>query len=333
MVAVRIVLASGHRYDPTVARRRAVWILIAAGILAVLALWAAAFAFILPGGGGFYGEYEERVIKEGSQDKVVLIDVLGEITSVPAGPLTEAATDDAITSQLDQAVEDPEVVGVILDLDTPGGSVVASDNIYRKVLDLRTKGKPVVALMEEVAASGGYYISAAANEVVANPTTITGSIGVIILIPNVEEAANKLGIRPIVIKSGPHKDIASPFRDIPPDELEILKGLIDEAYTQFVQVVASGRKMDEGRVREIADGRILTGNQAKSLGLIDHLGGLDLALGRVRALAESPRASLVRYQRAFGLGDLFASLGAGRNSISQELVSELRPGLKYLWLP
>ncbi|MGH2770521.1 MAG: S49 family peptidase, partial [Actinomycetota bacterium] len=153
-----------------------------------------------------------------------------------------------------------------------------------------------------------------------------------------EKAADKLGIRPMVFKSGPHKDLASPFRTPTPEEEAILQGVIDEAYGQFVAAVASGRKMAEARVREIADGRIYTGAQARSLGLVDHLGGRDLALRRARELAKAPRARLVRYTRSPGLlGSLVGIRGASLSGLLPErargLGIDLTPGLKYLWLP
>jgi protease-4 len=192
----------------------------------------------------------------------------------------------------------------------------------------------VVALMEDVAASGGYYIAAGANEVVANGSTLTGSIGVILMVPNVQRAADKLGIEPVVIKSGPYKDIASPFRQMTPEEHQILQALIDEAYAQFVSVVAAGRRLDPARVREIADGRVYTGRQAKELGLIDHLGGRDRAFARARALGRAPRASLVRYERRPGLLGTFLGVAAGLGpKLPAGVDVELRPGLKYLWIP
>lgn len=303
-------------------------------VLLLGGLWVAAVT--LPGrAGGGAARWEEEVLEEGGPKKVAVVTLFGEITADP-DTRADGAGAGKVTSQLEQAIEDGDVAAVLLDLDTPGGTVVGSDLILRKVREVRRAGKPVVGLMQEVAASGGYYVAAGADEVVANPSTLTGSIGVILVVPNVERAADKIGIQPVVIKSGPHKDIASPFREMTPEERAILQGVIDEAYAQFVGVVAEGRKLAEPRVRELADGRIYTGAQAKEAGLVDHLGDRDLAFRRATELGRAPGASLVRYVRKPGL--LEDVLGLPRRITAGEVLREglgidLRPGLKYLWLP
>ena len=211
-------------------------------------------------------------------------------------------------SQLEQAAEDERVKAVILEVDSPGGSVVASDEMHGAIRDFKQEtGKPVVVCMKETAASGGYWISTAADEVVANPATLTGSIGVILPLTNMEEAEKKLGIKQEVVKSGEFKDIGSSSRQITPEEREIFQALIDENYDQFVKVIAQGRDMPEGEVRRIADGRIYTGLQAESLGLVDGLGDLDEAAEASRRLAKIDGAEVVRYGKMPGL---FESLQA-----------------------
>ena len=259
------------------------------GIVVVLsALWVAAvtisgFSSGLSGGSS---EYEEEVLVEGdSADKVAMINVVGEIFSDPAGGV-DGATDTNIVKQLELANDDPDVKAVILNLETPGGTVVASDNIYNKVLKVDGK-KPVIALMNDVAASGGYYIAAGAREIVAHPSTWTGSIGVIAMIPNLEETAGKVGVKLNVVKSGAFKDLGSPFRPMTEAELAIFQTLIDEAYGQFVDVVAKARGLTPERTRELADGRIYSGNQAKGLDLVDHLGNQELAFRRACGTADS----------------------------------------------
>lgn len=323
------------------AAKKTRWIiLVIVGVLIVGGLWAAAFALAGGAGGdGFFGptigEWEEEVLVEGTGDrKIAMVPVFGEIFSDPQG-FTPGASDENITSQLDQALDDPAVSAVILELDTPGGSVVPSDIIYRRARDLSAAGKPVVALMEDVAASGGYYIAAGADEIIANPATITGSIGVIMFVPNLEGTAEKLGVEPIVIKSGRLKDIGSPFRDMTQQELQIFQGIIEEAFEQFLAAVADGRGMSVEEVREVADGRIYTGNQAEELGLVDTLGDRETAFQTAMELAGAPDSTLVRYGRTpglfEGLGGFTAELGI--DSVADELGIPLRPGLKYLWLP
>lgn len=279
-------------------------------------------------------KWEQETIVRGDEKKIAMVSVEGEITTT-LDPFAAGASDAAIVSQIDQALDDRSVVGIIVHLDTPGGGVVASDAISRKVREADAK-KPVVALMDETAASGGYYIAASAREIVANPSTLTGSIGVIMIVPNVSRAADKLGIEPMVIKSGPYKDLASPFRDMTEEDRNILQGIINEAYDQFVGTVATGRELDPGKVREIADGRVYTGKQAKDLGLVDRLGDQTLALDRARDIAGAPKAGLVRYHRTNILRTLLgASAKAldGNKAIRDALGIDTSPGLKYLWLP
>jgi protease-4 len=324
------------------AEGRGKWVAIILAIVIVAFLWigAIAYFFISAAGGGRardgFREYEELVIEEGDDDKVAMIELSGVITSELAGPPGTAINDDEVAKQLKQAREDDSVVAVILDIDTPGGEVVASDNIYRQIQKLTKAKKPVIALMGATAASGGYYVSAAADEVVANSETLTGSIGVILTVFNVEGAAEKLGINETVIKSGPHKDIASPFRTIPPEEQAILQGLIDEAFNKFIDIVAEGRELERSKVVELADGRVYSGKQAQDLGLVDHLGDQDTAFGRAKARAKSRDATLVKYERSVGLGDLLSPLGGvlgQRSTLEQQTGIELRPNLKYLWIP
>lgn len=317
------------------ANKRLRWVLLGFVIALVLGGLSIAVLSIVGGVAAGGGRWEEAVIERGGPEKVAMITLSGEI-SASIEPFADDATAPRITAQLDQALKDPKVVSVILRLDTPGGAVVASDIVYRKVRELGREGKPVVALMEDVAASGGYYIAAGAREIVANPATLTGSIGVIMVIPNLEKAADKLGIRPVVIKSGPLKDIGSPLRTMTPEEQAILQGIINEAYEQFVGAVAEGRKLNPERVRQIADGRVYTGKQAKELGLVDRLGDRSLALERARKLGLSSDATLVAYRRRPSL--LRALLGMDLRLRGPELLEKglgvgNLPGLKFLWLP
>ncbi|MGH2720335.1 MAG: signal peptide peptidase SppA [Actinomycetota bacterium] len=303
-------------------------------LLGIVSFFVLLVSIAFRSGGEPSREWDETVVVDGGPRKIAMVSVEGAITST-LDPFAGGATDTEAVSQIDQALDDPDVAGIIVHLDTPGGGVVASDAINRKVREADKK-KPVVALMDETAASGGYYIAAGAREIVANPATLTGSIGVIMVVPEVSEAAGKLGIEPIVIKSGPFKDIASPFRDMTPEDRAILQGVINEAYDQFVSVVAEGRSMDPARVREIADGRIYTGRQAKDLQLVDHLGDQQVALDRVRDLADAPDARLVRYGRTGLLNTLLgisAKASDGPRIVRDALGFDTSPGLKYLWKP
>jgi protease-4 len=183
-----------------------------------------------------------------------------------------------ITRQLRAIQRNPAVKAVVLRVESPGGEVVAADEIAQEIKRTREAGKKVVVSMGSLAASGGYYISAGADRILANPATTTGSIGVIGVIPNAQELLSTLGIQVQVIKSGPFKDEGSPFRPLTDEERAIFQRMIDEAYEQFVQVIAEGRKLDPARVREIGDGRVYTGLQARQLGLVDEFGDLRRAI-------------------------------------------------------
>jgi len=322
------------------ASKRTKWVLIVSVLILVIGgLYAAAFTLGGTfGGGGVAGDFEEEFVTEGASDqKVVLINVVGEIFSDPDG-LQEGASDTNIIRQLDQASEDTNVVAVILNLETPGGGVVASDTIYKKTLKIGVQGKPVVALMGDVAASGGYYIAAGAKEIVAHPATLTGSIGVIAFLPNFEKAAEKLGVEVTVLKSGALKDSGSPFRAMTDQEKALFQTLLDESYELFVQAVAKGRSLELSRVRELADGRAYSGQQAKGLGLVDHLGARETAFKRAKNLARAPDASLVRYSATYGFGDFLGVTSkffdrSALAGLKEELGLRRRPGVAYLWLP
>lgn len=322
------------------ARKTTKRILIALGIAALLgALWLTAL-FVsslsgsLPTGRAGQDFEEEFLVRGASGDKIAMINVVGEIFSDPENTAA-GASDTNIISRLRFAADDPDVTGIILNLETPGGGVLASDAIYSEVAEIAEE-IPVVALMGDVAASGGYYIAAGASEIVAHPYTWTGSIGVIATIPNVEEAAGKLGITMNVIKSGDLKDLGSPFRPLSDPERAIFQQLIDEAYNGFVAIVAEGRGLSEERTRELADGRIYSGLQAAELGLVDHLGDRDTAFERAQDLAGTPDASLVLYRPVVGLfDDLFNpfAIDSPAEEIAQELGVLRKPGAAYLWIP
>ncbi len=179
--------------------------------------------------------------------------------------------------QLKRFRKNKDVKAIVLRIDSPGGGVGPSQEIYAEV-KRTTRTKKVVASMGAIAASGGYYVAAAADHVVANPGTITGSIGVLMEFPNMEELFKKIGLSAVVLKSGDYKDTGSPLRKMTPKERELLQGFIDNVHQQFVTAVAEGRKMSEESVRAIADGRILSGEQAQKLGLLDSLGNMEDAI-------------------------------------------------------
>jgi protease-4 len=190
------------------------------------------------------------------------------------GPILEAKS---AVDEMKEYLSDPSIKAIVLRVDSPGGGVAASQEIFA-IVKRAASEKSVVVSMGSVAASGGYYISAPATRILANPGTITGSIGVILEIPNVQGLMDKVGVRTEVIKSGKHKDLASAFRTMNDEDRRVLQNVIDDVYEQFIEDVADARDLGVDEVRRMADGRIYTGRQALELGLIDELGGLEEAI-------------------------------------------------------
>ncbi len=188
--------------------------------------------------------------------------------------------------ELRKALKSKKVKAVLLRVNSPGGTVPMSQEIHEAVVQLKAAGKPVVVSMGDVAASGGYYISCAADKIVANPGTLTGSIGVIINLMNFKALADKVGVEPEVIKSGLFKDIASPYKKMTREERDILLALIMDSYDQFTTAIAEGRKIPIEKVKTIADGRIYSGRQAQKLGLVDELGSYSDALALLQTIAK-----------------------------------------------
>jgi len=225
--------------------------------------------------------------------------------------------------------ESPTVKAIVLRIDSPGGGVVPSQEIHDAVLRVREKhNKAVVASMGTVAASGGYYIAAATDRIIANPGTLTGSIGVIMELANLEGLLKKVGVESIVVKSGRYKDLGSPFRKMNEEDRHILQAVMDDVHTQFIEAVADGRSLDVADVRSLADGRVFTGRQAKDFKLVDDLGDLDDAI-RVAAdlggIEGEPK--IVEPKRRFSIRDLLESRLSG---MLPRLDFQTGVSLKYL---
>ncbi|OGD28970.1 MAG: hypothetical protein A2028_03835, partial [Candidatus Aminicenantes bacterium RBG_19FT_COMBO_59_29] len=231
-------------------------------ILIVIVLAAAGCAVRVD----FLGEsrmQEVLLLKSTAREKVLVVDVEGMISSMEPGSVFNREGDvlSRVYARLQMAAEDKLVRGIILRLDTPGGDVTSSDILYREVLKFRKKtGLPVVALMMGVAASGGYYVASACDAIIAHPSTITGSIGVISLFPDVEGLLSKVGVQVQVIKSGDLKDAGSPFRNLSEQEQRLFQGIIDELYERFLEVIHEKRKdtLSLEEIRQLADGRVYT---------------------------------------------------------------------------
>jgi protease-4 len=241
------------------------------------------------------------------------------------GPILDSKD---VIDELKTYVKDPSIKAIVLRIDSPGGAVAPSQEIYEEIRKAVTKKKVVVS-MGSVAASGGYYIAAPATRIVANPGTLTGSIGVIMEIPNVEGLMNKIGVKTEVIKSGRHKDIASVFRGIKKEEREILQGVLDNVHEQFIKAVAGGRKMLIEDVKRIADGRVFTGEQALKAGLVDEIGNLEDAIKSAAKLAGiKGEPAVVSKEERFSLIHML------RNKMPKEF-SDMVPSvkIKYMFAP
>ena len=198
------------------------------------------------------------------------------------GPIMDAR--DAVDA-IHAYQKDDRVRALVLRVDSPGGGVVASQEIHDAVVEFRESGRVVVTSMGTVAASGGYYVAAPSDLILANPGTLTGSIGVIMSMANFEGLLEKVGVQSVTIKAGKNKDIGSPFREMTAPERRILQGVIDDIHDQFIEAVARGRGREIAEIRPLADGRIFTGKQAVAEGLVDELGNLDTAIARAGELA------------------------------------------------
>jgi protease-4 len=284
---------------------------------------------------------EESTVEGSASDKVLLVDLSGVLAEEPLLTLETRPSVPLLArvrEELEKAEEDARVRAVVLRINSPGGTVTASDILYHEIMRFKERRKiPVVACILDVGASGGYYVALAADRIVVHPTTVTGSIGVLMLTVNASGLLEKIGVSASYVTSGEFKDMGSPFRSLRPEERAIFQGLIDQLYGRFVQLVARSRKLDEARVRAIADGRVHTATEAVGLGLVDRIGYLEDAIEMARTAAGLAEARVVTYHRprqyratiyssaetpppAAGLADLARLVFAG-------------PRFLYLWWP
>jgi protease-4 len=230
-----------------------------------------------------------------------------------------AETDDLVR-ELRQHRDNPSVRAVVIRINSPGGVVAPTQEVYDALLRVREAGKPVVASLGAVAASGGYYAAVAADQIYANPGTLTGSIGVIMQLANVDTLLKKVGVDFVVVKAGQFKDIGNPARPMTPEERRVVQSLLEDVHGQFIEAVARGRKLDRSAVVQFADGRVFSGTQALDLRMIDALGGLEDAVNAAAKLANLPTPPPVeRPRRKFSIFDLV------RNELGLALPAALLP--------
>src|SRR6516225_2488679 len=276
--------------------------------------------------------FREIVVERGTRlvsDRIALITMRGLISSSIPGNVSDSMVED-MRLALQQARDDSRVKAIVLEIDSPGGEVTAADQIYNAVTKARAR-KPVVVYMDSLAASGGYYIACGGKYLMANETTITGSIGVIIQTLNYEQLFNKVGLATVVFKSGQFKDMLNGARPITPEERELIQKFVMETYDRFLSVVSKERSLRVDMLRNgIADGRILSGKEALTDKLIDGLGQIEDAYAKAKQLANAPQATVVKYGPPFSLARLFRAFGGfgGDSKIELQLPKQLMPQLE-----
>ena len=290
---------------------------------------------------------EEETVEGSGDAKVLLMDLSGFLSDESTSTLLNLTAPPArvpllvrVREELKKATADEKVKALVIRVNTPGGTVTASDVIYRELeLFRREKPIPIIAVMMDVAASGGYYVSLAADTIVAHPTTVTGSIGVIMLTFNAEGLMQKLGVAANAVKSAERKDMGSPFRAMTPEERAIFQSVIDDLYRQFVAKVVERRKLPEATARTLADGRVYTADQALTNKLIDRIGYMPDAIDMARKAAGVDKAKVVVYHRPRQYRATYYAeaqqIEGGGLLTSGALGALTGPGPKflYLWMP
>ena len=276
--------------------------------------------------------FREIVVERGPRmgpDRVALITLRGLISSSIPGNVSDSMVED-LRLALQQAREDTRVKAIVLEIDSPGGEVTAADQIYNAVTKARAR-KPVIVYMDSLAASGGYYIACGGKYLMANETTITGSIGVIIQTLNYEQLFNKIGLASVVFKSGKFKDILNGARPMTPEERDLIQRFVMETYEKFLSIVSKERSLPADMLRNnIADGRIFSGKEALSNKLVDGLGQIEDAYAKARQLGNAPQATIVKYGPPFSWSRLFRAFGefGGDSKIELQLPKQLVPQLE-----
>jgi protease-4 len=275
--------------------------------------------------------FREIIVERGTRmvpDRIALITMRGLISSSIPGSVSDSMVED-MRLALQQARDDNRVKAIVLEIDSPGGEVTASDQIYSAVTKARAR-KPVVIYMDSLAASGGYYIACGGKFLMANETTITGSIGVIIQTLNYEQLFNKIGLASVVFKSGKFKDILNGARPMTPEERELIQSFVMQTYDKFLGIVSKERSLPADMLRNtIADGRILSGKEALNNKLIDGLGQIEDAYAKAKQMGNAPQATVVKYGPPFSLARFFRAFGeSGQSKIELQLPKQLVPQLE-----
>jgi protease IV len=286
----------------------------------------------------------EKTVQGTAADKILMMDISGVISEKSSSdPLSESEDLVArIKEELTLAAEDGHIKALLLRINSPGGTVTASDVIHHEINEFKSNRKiPVVSVIMDIGASGAYYVAAASDRIVAHPTSVTGSVGVIMLRVNAEGLLQKIGVEAGAIKSGAKKDIGSPFRPMSEEERAIFQGMIDGFQSRFLEVVTKGRNnMPADRLKLVADGRVLTGPQALQLGLVDQIGYVDDGIAAAKQLAGLADARVVIYVRPGSYKHNIYSQAPGGSTLEAlanlDIIGLVRggtPQFLYLWMP
>jgi protease-4 len=292
----------------------------------------------------FKEKLEEKFVygNEKSSNKILFLPLEGVIMSQESKSMLSSrniTTPEEVNELLKQAEKDKAIKAIILTINSPGGAVTASDIIYRTIKEFKEKNpdKKIIALLQDTAASGGYYVACACDYVLAHPTTITGSIGVISLFIIAEDLMGKIGVETTVIKSGSAKDSGSPFRKMTEQEKQIFQQIIDQLFNRFVNIVHQARKeqLTKEGVLSLADGRVFTGEEALSLKLVDAVGYLSDGYKKTLEFSSLKDARVIKYHKKGGLGGLFnLSLPQSElGNLSDFILKDAHSRFMYLWMP
>ncbi len=289
------------------------------------------------------GPLQETQVDGTGKAKVLLVEISGMISSQEKEGFRPAPSMIAsVKEQLTRAAKDDSIKALVLRINTPGGTVTASDIIYHELKTFKANRKvPIIASIMDLGTSGGYYIAAAADTVVAHPSSVTGSIGVIMLTVNAKGLLEKIGVEATAVTSGPRKDMGSPFRTMTLEERAIFQGLIDSFYQRFLNIVQEGRSnLQMEQIKRLADGRIYTGEQAKAAGLVDEIGYLEDAVELAKKKAGVTEAKVVTYKRPGEYSNNVYSKLVAPNGLASladfDLATLVRggtPQFMYLWMP
>jgi protease-4 len=279
------------------------------------------------------------------QSKIAMIPVEGMLMNANGGGFLQPTENplSLFTQQLNEAEKDDGVKAVVLRVNSPGGTVTTSDAMYQEILRFKAKThKPVIASCQEICASGAYYVSCGADKIMAQPTSVVGSIGVIFNTFEFEGTMAKIGMQAEAIKSGPLKDMGSPFKHLTDEERKVMQGMVDEYYGRFLMVLKNNRTVEPSKQTIATDGRVFSGEKAKEIGLIDDIGMLEDALDMARKMSDSPNAKVIMYKRPYGYrGSIYADSSVPIPQASASNITKLEmpggpllpSGFYYLWHP